>query len=224
MKKIEIFSLVLLSIIFLTGCAKSDNKQPELKIKTSDIIYESTLSVQGMSKKLTIYQDGKIEYKNNLPGNSIGPIIRTIPKEEVDKVINVIEKSDILNKKIIEDSDNMTLCESNSSWFISVGGKSKNFSLSCGNISAKSKTTLETLEDVDLKINNLIIPYLKQEQFSECEKIGGKFSTIDECDGLKSNWCQISKKEGCYVEQINNGKCPEDVSPRVLCDGGANGQ
>lgn len=63
-------------------------------------------------------------------------------------------------------------------------------------------------------------------ELSECEKRGGKLTTMDECDGSKSKWCDIkSGKEGCYADLVGEDGCPEQqLSPRVLCDGEEKGQ
>ncbi len=57
------------------------------------------------------------------------------------------------------------------------------------------------------------------QDLSECEKAGGKITRIKECDNSESDWCIISEKEGCYADQVKNGRCAVvNISPRVLCD------
>jgi len=70
----------------------------------------------------------------------------------------------------------------------------------------------------------------KEEMLSECEIAGGYIKMDEECNGEKSEWCVISKKEQCYADQVVNGRCSVGeyseelkgivgISPRVLCDG-----
>lgn len=53
---------------------------------------------------------------------------------------------------------------------------------------------------------------------SPCLQAGGFESNIKECDGSESPWCILSETDQCYADQISGGKCPDMVSPRVLCD------
>lgn len=71
---------------------------------------------------------------------------------------------------------------------------------------------------------------------SECEKAGGKLTTIQECDGSKSDWCILSEKIHCYADLVKDGQCDVEFSekwyqetgegmigpgsgPRILCGG-----
>jgi len=69
----------------------------------------------------------------------------------------------------------------------------------------------------------------KKQDLSDCEKAGGKLTKVKECDNSESDWCTISEKEQCYVDQVKDGKCTVGqyseelkgivgISPRVLCD------
>ncbi|MFC1510049.1 hypothetical protein ACFL49_00095 [Candidatus Omnitrophota bacterium] len=67
-------------------------------------------------------------------------------------------------------------------------------------------------------------------RLSACEKAGGTIKIIKECDGSESDWCDISEKEQCYADQVEEGGCTvgeyseelggiTGISPRVFCDG-----
>lgn len=56
------------------------------------------------------------------------------------------------------------------------------------------------------------------ETMSDCEKAGGGIKDIIECDDSVSRVCELSKDEACYVENLIDGKCEGEFSPKVLCD------
>lgn len=68
-----------------------------------------------------------------------------------------------------------------------------------------------------------------KDSLKECIKAGGKMIRVQECDGSENEWCVISEKEYCYVEQVKNGRCAVGqyskeaggmigIPPKVVCD------
>jgi len=71
---------------------------------------------------------------------------------------------------------------------------------------------------------------LSNQSDNDCTRAGGYLFEIEECDGSKSPWCEISEKEQCYLDKVIDGRCSEGVwseeyqaivgiTPKVLCDG-----